>query len=72
MPRRSRRTFTPAFKARGFLELLSGRYSSAKLCCEPLLSPSLLTASKDTARSAFPSLVQGGGAQPGAGTPRRV
>jgi hypothetical protein len=35
----SRRTFTPAFKAQVFLELLSEQRSSAELCRELLLSP---------------------------------
>ena len=36
---RSRRTFTPAFKAQVVLELLSEQRSSAELCRELPLSP---------------------------------
>src|SRR5262245_10807626 len=59
MPRRTRRNFTPAFKAQVVLELLSGQRSSAELCREHLLSPSLLATWKDTALSGLPSLFQG-------------
>jgi len=59
MPRRWRRSITPAFKAQVFLELLSGQRSSPELCREHRLSHSLLTASKDTALSGLPSLEGG-------------
>ena len=59
MPRRWRRSITPAFKAQLFLELLSGQRSSAELCREHRLGHSLLTASKGTALSGLPSLVRG-------------
>ena len=59
MPRRWRRSITPAFKGQVFLVLLSGQRSSPELCREHRLSHSLLTASKDTALSGIPSLVRG-------------
>jgi len=49
MPRRTRRVFTPAFKAEVLRELLAGQRSHAELCREHQLSPSLLTLWKDTA-----------------------
>src|SRR5258708_12936607 len=48
MPRRTRRIFTPEFKARVVLELISGQRSQAELCRQHQLSPSLLTLWKDT------------------------
>jgi transposase-like protein len=48
MPRRTRRIFTPEFKARVVLELVSGQRSHAELCRQHQLSPSLLTLWKDT------------------------
>jgi len=59
MPRRWRRSITPAFKAQVFLVLLSGQRSSPELCREHRLGHSLLTASKGTALSGLPSLVRG-------------
>jgi putative transposase len=48
MPRRARRTFSPPFKAKVVLELLTGQKSAAQLCREHQLSPNLLTLWKDT------------------------
>ena len=59
MPRRWRRSITPAFKAQVFLVLLSGQCSSPELCREHRLGHSLLTASKGTALGGLPSLVRG-------------
>jgi transposase len=59
MSRRKRRNFTPDFKARVVLDLISGRRSSAELCREHLLGPSLLATWKDTALEGLPSLFQG-------------
>jgi len=59
MPRRKRRNFTPGFKAQMVLELISGQRSSAELCREHLLSPSLLATWKDTVLQGLPSLFQG-------------
>ena len=59
MPRRWRRSITPAFKGQVFLVLLSGQRLSPEPGREHRLSHSLLTASKDTALSGLPSLVRG-------------
>jgi transposase-like protein len=59
MPRRTRRNFTPGFKAQVVLQLISGQRSSAELCREHLLSASLLTAWKETVLDGLPSLFQG-------------
>jgi transposase len=48
MPRRSRRTFTPAFKAEVVLVLLRGEQSHAELCRLHQLSPTLLSLWKQT------------------------
>ena len=59
MPRRTRRNFTPGFKAQVVLQLISGQRSSAELCREHLLSASLLTTWKETVLDGLPSLFQG-------------
>jgi len=59
MPRRTRRNFTPEFKAQVVLQLISGQRSSAELCREHLLSPSLLATWKDTVLDGLSSLFQG-------------
>jgi transposase-like protein len=59
MSRRTRRNFTPDFTARVVLDLISGQRSSAELCREHLLSPSLLATCKDTALDGLPSRFQG-------------
>lgn len=58
MPRRTRRTFTGAFKAEVVRDLLAGTRSQAELCREHQLSPSLLTLWKDTALERLPQLFQ--------------
>jgi transposase len=58
MPRRTRRIFTPEFKAQVVLQLLSGQQSQAALCREHQLSPSLLSAWKETALERLPALFQ--------------
>ena|SRR5579871_3113242 len=42
MPKRSRRTFTPDFKARLVLDVLTGKQSQAELCRQHNLKPELL------------------------------
>lgn len=59
MPRRTRRVFTPAFKAEVVRDLLSGKHSQAELCRAHQISPSLLALWKDTALDALPQLFQG-------------
>jgi transposase-like protein len=59
MPRRTRRNFTPGFKAQIVLQLISGQHSAAELCREHLLSASLLTTWKETVLDGLPSLFQG-------------
>ena len=59
MSRRKRRTFTAEFKAEVVLELLSGKRSSAELCREHQLSPSLLSLWKDTFTDRLPLLFEG-------------
>jgi transposase len=59
MPRRTRRAFPPTFKAEVVRDLLSGKRSSAELCREHQLSPSLLALWKDTALERLPLLFQG-------------
>ena len=58
MPRRTRRTFTPQFKAQVVLELLTGQHTHAELCRQHQLSPSLLTLWKDTFLERLPLLFQ--------------
>ena len=59
MPRRTRRLFTPTFKAEVVRELLTGKRSQAELCREHQLSPSLLVLWKDTALERLQVLFQG-------------
>jgi transposase len=59
MPRRTRRHFTAGFKAQVVLQLISGQRSSAELCRDHLLSPSLLAHWKETVLEGLPSLFQG-------------
>jgi transposase-like protein len=49
MPRRTRRVFTPTFKAEVVRDLLTGKRTHAELCREHQLSPSLLTLWKESA-----------------------
>jgi putative transposase len=58
MPRRTRRNFTPTFKAEVVRDLLAGRYSQAELCRTHQLSASLLSLWKDTALERLPLLFQ--------------
>jgi transposase-like protein len=59
MPRRTRRTFTPAFKAQVVRDLLTGRRTQADLCREHQLSPSLLALWKDSALEHLPAIFEG-------------
>ena len=59
MARRARRTFTPEFKAQVIRDLLTGTRSSAELCREHQLSPSLVAFWKDNALDHLASLFQG-------------
>ena len=56
----SRRTFTPAFKAQVFLELLSEQRSSAELCRELLLRPPFARLGRTRAQAACPPSGGGG------------
>jgi transposase-like protein len=58
MPRRTRRTFTPEFKARVALEALTGTASQAELCRRHQLSPNLLALWKATLLERLPILFQ--------------
>jgi transposase-like protein len=58
MPRRTRRTFTPEFKAQVILELLRGEQSHAELCRAHQLSPNLLTLWKQTVLERLPLVFQ--------------
>jgi transposase len=58
MPRGTRRTFTPQFKAQVVLQLLTGQHSHAELCRQHQLSPSLLSLWKDTCLERLPLLFQ--------------
>jgi transposase-like protein len=60
MGRRSRRTFTPSFKAQVILELLSEQRSSAELCRELPPQSSFLPTWKDMALSGLPLPLPGG------------
>ena len=58
MPRRARRTFTPAFKAEVVLTLLRGEQSHAELCRSHQLSPNLLSLWKQTFCDRLPLVFQ--------------
>ena len=58
MPRRTRRVFTPTFKAEVVRDLLTGKRTHAELCREHQLSPSLLTLWKESALERLPVLFQ--------------
>jgi transposase len=58
MPRRMRRKFTATFKAEVVRDLLSGRHSSAELCREHQLSPSLLALWRESALERLQVLFQ--------------
>jgi transposase len=59
MIRRKRRTFTAEFKAEVVLQLISGKRTTAELCREHQLSPSLLSLWKDTFLQRLPLLFDG-------------
>jgi transposase len=54
MPRRTRRVFTPEFKARVALEALTGTASQAELCRRHQISPNLLALWKATLLERLP------------------
>jgi transposase len=58
MPRRSRRTFTPEFKAKVALEALTGTASQAELCRRHQLSANLLALWKATLLERLPRVFQ--------------
>jgi transposase len=58
MPRRSRRTFTPEFKAKVALEALAGTASQAELCRRHQISPNLLALWKATLLERLPLAFQ--------------
>src|SRR5262245_11743195 len=85
MPRRTRRTFTPEFKARVALEALTGAASQAELCRRHQLNPTLLALWKATLLERLPAAraalrrgrphrragAPGRPAGPGAGRPKK-
>lgn len=58
MPRRTRRVFTPEFKAKLALEVLTGVASPAELCRRHQISPNLLALWKRTFLERLPTLFQ--------------
>lgn len=58
MPRRSRRTFTPEFKAKVALGALTGAASQAELCRRHQISPNLLALWKATLLERLPTVFQ--------------
>jgi transposase len=58
LPRRSRRTFTPEFKAKVALEALTGTASQAELCRRHQISPNLLALWKATLLERLPLVFQ--------------
>ncbi len=58
MPRRTRRIFTPEFKATVALEALTGTASSAELCRRHQISPTLLGLWKSTLLERLPTVFQ--------------
>jgi transposase-like protein len=58
MSRRTRRTFTPEFKAKVVLDVLTGTASQAEVCRKHQLSPSLLALWKTTFLQRLPVLFQ--------------
>ena len=59
MPRRARRSFTAEFKAQVVRDLLTGKRSSAEICREHQLSPSLVALWKEAALDHLTALFQG-------------
>lgn len=58
MPRRARRTFTPEFKAKVVLDVLTGTASQAEVCRKHQISPSLLALWKATFLERLPVVFQ--------------
>ena len=58
MARRTRRTFTPEFKAKVVLDVLTGTASQAEVCRKHQISPSLLALWKSTFLQRLPILFQ--------------
>ena len=58
MARRSRRTFTPEFKAKVVLDVLTGTASQAAVCRQHQISPSLFALWKATFLERLPVLFQ--------------
>jgi transposase-like protein len=58
MPRRARRTFTPEFKAKVVLDVLTGTASQAAVCRKHQISPSLLALWKATFLERLPVVFQ--------------
>jgi transposase-like protein len=58
MARRTRRTFTPEFKAKVVLDVLTGTASQAEVCRKHQLSPSLFALWKTTFLQRLPVLFQ--------------
>ena len=58
MPRRARRTFTPEFKAKVVLDVLTGTASQAEVCRKHQISPSLLALWKATFLERLPIVFQ--------------
>ena len=58
MPRRSRRTFTPEFKAKVALDALTGAASQAELCRRHQISANLLSLWKSTLLERLHSVFQ--------------
>ncbi len=58
MPRRSRRTFTPEFKAKAVLDVLTGAASQAEVCRKHQISPSLFALWKATLLERLPAVFQ--------------
>ena len=69
MARRARRTFTPEFKAKVVLDVLTGTASQAEVCRKHQISPSLLALWKATFLQRLPVLFQAD-EQPSAETAR--
>ena len=58
MPRRARRTFTPEFKAKVVLDILTGTATQAEVCRKHQISPSLLALWKATLLNRLPVVFQ--------------
>ncbi len=58
MSRRTRRTFTPAFKAGVVLDVLTGTASQAEVCRRHQISPSLFALWKATVLERLPAVFQ--------------